>query len=136
MFLFSGLLEKLRARRPRRAFQVDAELASLVEQLAERKRLPSDEVAADLLHAALARAYDADLLWQAWESLSPREKQVTALCCLEYTNRQIAARLHLSVETVKTHVHSALVKFGLHSKAELRRALADWDFSDWGTRQR
>lgn len=132
MSLFSGLLEKLRARRPRRAFQVDAELVTLVEQLAARQHLPSNEVAADLLQAALTRAYDADLLWQAWESLSPREKQATAFSCLGYTNRQIAARLHLSVDTVKTHMRSVLVKFGLHSKAELRRILADWDFSDWG----
>ena len=47
------------------------------------------------------------------------------------TNRQIAARLVLSPETVKTHLRSVLHKFGLRSKAELRQALAGWDFSGW-----
>jgi DNA-binding CsgD family transcriptional regulator len=56
---------------------------------------------------------------------------VTALTCLGYTNRQIAARLVLSPETVKTHLRNVLRKFDLPTKAELRRALADWDFGDW-----
>jgi len=56
---------------------------------------------------------------------------VAALICLNYTNRQIASHFVISTETAKTHVANALRKFGLHSKAELRRALADWDFSAW-----
>jgi DNA-binding CsgD family transcriptional regulator len=50
---------------------------------------------------------------------------------LNFTNRQIAARLQITPETVKTHVRNVLHKFDLHSKAELRRSLADWDFSAW-----
>jgi DNA-binding CsgD family transcriptional regulator len=129
MSLLADLLEKF--KRTRRTFQVDADLVSLVEELAERQRLPADEVASDLLQSALAQAYSAEAVWRRWESLSSREKQAAALNCLGYTNRQMAARLHVSVDTIKTHVHNALVKFGLHSKAELRLVLADWDFSDW-----
>ena len=40
-------------------------------------------------------------------------------------NRQIAARLGVSEETVKTHVRNALVKFNLHGKGELRMALGE-----------
>ena len=47
------------------------------------------------------------------------------------TNRQIAARLSLSPETIKTHVRNVLFKFGVNSKAELRHILANWDFSGW-----
>ncbi|MEW6718329.1 MAG: helix-turn-helix transcriptional regulator [Chloroflexota bacterium] len=54
-----------------------------------------------------------------------------ALTCLGGTNRQIAARLGISEETVKTHVASALHKIGVNSKAELRQLFADWDFSAW-----
>ena len=129
MSLLADLLAKF--GKTRRTFQVDAELVSLVEQLAERRRLPADEVAAGLLHSALAQAYDTDAAWQHWESLSSREKQAAALSCLGYTNPQMAARLHLSVDTIKTHVRNALVKFGLHSKAELRLVLASWDFAEW-----
>ncbi len=66
-----------------------------------------------------------------WESLSPREQDVTALSCLGFTNRQIAARLSLSPETIKTHVRNVLSKFGINSKSELRHILAGWDFSAW-----
>ena len=129
MSLLADLLEKL--RRTRRTFQVEADLVSLVEQLAERQRLPADEVASDLLQSALAQADSAEAVWRRWGSLSSREQQTAALSCLGYTNRQMAGRLHLSVDTIKTHVHNTLVKFGLHSKAELRLVLADWDFSEW-----
>ena len=64
-------------------------------------------------------------------SLTPREQDVAALACLGYTNRQIAARLGISPDTVKTHVRNLLHKFELHSKDELRSLLQDWDFSAW-----
>jgi DNA-binding CsgD family transcriptional regulator len=72
-----------------------------------------------------------DGLLARWGFLSAREQQVAALTCLNFTNRQIAARLRITPETAKTHVRNVLRKFDLHSKAELRRALADWDFSAW-----
>jgi DNA-binding CsgD family transcriptional regulator len=61
--------------------------------------------------------------------LSPREQQVAALVCLNYSNAQIAARLNISQSTVKTHVSNALRKFGLQRRTDLRLALAEWDFS-------
>jgi len=131
--LLSLLLEELRRlqRLPRR-FQFDAALLESLRRVAEREQRSEDEVAADLLEAALAQrgAYEARI--QVWESLSPREQEVVALACLGYTNRQIAARLHLSPETIKTHMRHAQRKFGVSSKAELRTLLADWDFSGWG----
>ena len=72
-----------------------------------------------------------DLKWQQWETLTPREKCVAALGCLGYTNNQIAQRLTISQNTVKTHVRNVLRKFKLHSKDELRQYLNEWDFSDF-----
>jgi DNA-binding CsgD family transcriptional regulator len=43
----------------------------------------------------------------------------------------MAARLKISTETVNTHVYNALRKFDLPRRADLRRALADWDFKGW-----
>jgi len=63
--------------------------------------------------------------------LTPRQQQTAALACLNFTNRQIAARLGISPQTVKTHIRNLLHRFDLHSKAELRQVLADWDFSEW-----
>jgi DNA-binding CsgD family transcriptional regulator len=71
-------------------------------------------------------------LKRCWETLSWREQQVTALTCLGYTNRQIAARLRLSPQTIKGYVRQSLIKYEAHGKDELRRLLAQWDFSDWG----
>jgi len=56
---------------------------------------------------------------------------VAALTCLGYTNRQIAAKLKISPDTVKGYVRQVLVKFNLHGKNELRTLLSAWDFSDW-----
>lgn len=97
--------------------------------LAQRERRPLEVVAADLLAIALERRRAAEINLQRWEALSAREQQVTALVCLGHTNAAIAERLVISPETVKTHVRNVLYKFNLHSKAELRYLLADWDFS-------
>jgi len=40
--------------------------------------------------------------------------------------------MSISPETVKTHLHNAMVKFNLHSRSDLRLLLAVWDFSAWG----
>ena len=116
---------------PRLAFHADEELLHSLQTIAEREQRHTGEIASELLSSALARRHVDDGLVARWRILSPREQQVAALTCLNFTNRQIAARLMITPETAKTHVRNVLRKFDLHSKAELRRALADWDFSAW-----
>ncbi|OGO63711.1 MAG: hypothetical protein A2Z45_03545 [Chloroflexi bacterium RBG_19FT_COMBO_55_16] len=115
----------------RLSFHADQEMIRSLQSLADHEQRQADEVAADLLSHALAQQQDEAVNLRCWRTLSQREQQVAALICLSYTNRQIASHLVVSTETAKTHVANALRKFGLHSKAELRRALADWDFSAW-----
>jgi DNA-binding CsgD family transcriptional regulator len=112
-------------------FHADEELLQSLQTIAEREQRRTGDVASDLLSSALARRQVDDNLLARWEFLSAREQQVAALACLNFTNRQIAARLRITPETAKSHVRNVLRKFDLHSKAELRRALADWDFSAW-----
>jgi DNA-binding NarL/FixJ family response regulator len=114
----------------RLAFHADEELLQSLQTIAEREQRRTGEIASELLSSALARRQVDNRLVTRWRFLSPREQQVAALTCLNFTNRQIAARL-ITPETAKTHVRNVLRKFDLHSKAELRRALADWDFSAW-----
>src|SRR5512141_3226304 len=70
--------------------------------------------------------------YAAWCSLTPRERQVTVLASRGYTNGQIASRLFISVQTVKSHLRHILPKYGVHSKAELRKQLADFPWeAEW-----
>lgn len=114
-----------------RYYHLDQGLALTVRTLAEHEGRSQDEMAAGLLAAGLDRYYSADELWQHWQSLTGRERDAAALACLGYTNRQIAVRLGISAETVKTHLRNALAKFGLHSRSELHLLLVEWDFSAW-----
>ena len=70
-------------------------------------------------------------LWDRWESLSPRERDVTALVCLGYTNREIAARLNISPDTVKDRISSVFRKFNINKRNDLRALFSHWDFNEW-----
>jgi DNA-binding NarL/FixJ family response regulator len=116
---------------PRLSFRADQEIIQSLQELAEREQRQAGEMAADLLSQALARRQLQGDLLERWEALSGREQQVAALICQGYTNRQIAARLGVSPDTVKIYVSNVLRKFGLGSRTELRQALSGWDFGDW-----
>ncbi len=51
-------------------------------------------------------------------TLTPRELEILALLGEGLSNRAIATRLVLSVNTVRTHVQTVLTKLGAHSKLE------------------
>jgi DNA-binding CsgD family transcriptional regulator len=58
--------------------------------------------------------------------LSPREREVTALLAQGYSGEQIAGRLFLSPETVRTHIRNAMQHIGAQTRAQLVAvALAD-----------
>lgn len=114
-----------------RTFSLDAELRRSLQALADQERLPPQEVAAHLIRNALEGRRQMEAGWQSWLALTPREQQIAALICLDYTSRQIANRLEISPQTVKTHVHNLLVKFNVRRRQELRQLLAGWDFSAW-----
>jgi DNA-binding NarL/FixJ family response regulator len=56
---------------------------------------------------------------QSIYELTPREHQLTALVAQGLANKEIAGRLNLSLQTVKNHVHSILLKTQLKSRAML-----------------
>jgi DNA-binding NarL/FixJ family response regulator len=49
---------------------------------------------------------------------SPRELEVLSMIAAGYLTSDIAARLVLSTETIKSHVQNVLLKFGAHTRAE------------------
>lgn len=130
--LWKRLLSALGLRQVHRcSFALEGELAEYIYALAEREQRPAQEVIAELVRSGLSQRELSQEVWQRWYGLSHRERQVAALICLEYSTGEIAARLVISPETVKTHVRNILNKFDLHSRDELRMLLAGWDFSAW-----
>lgn len=58
-----------------------------------------------------------------WNSLTESELTVVHLIAEGATNRAVAQQLHLSPNTVKTHLHNAFAKLGITSRAELKQFL-------------
>lgn len=51
--------------------------------------------------------------------MTSREREVVELIAEGLSNKQIAARLNLAVDTVKSHVHNILEKLALHTRLEI-----------------
>jgi DNA-binding CsgD family transcriptional regulator len=54
-----------------------------------------------------------------WDSLTEAELKVVNLVADGATNSVVAERLHLSPNTVKSHIRNAFAKLGIHSRAQL-----------------
>ena len=116
---------------PAQFVKLDQPLSLALSQLAKEEQQPLNEIGQRMLSFALQHRQEATMNLKVWKSLTPREKEITALACLSYTNKEIADQLIISPATVKTHLRNAKRKFGLRSKLELRKVLSDWDFSQW-----
>lgn len=115
----------------RRSFALEGELLLSLEQLADYRGSTPRKVASDLLARELQSVEIERETWQKWQLLTEREQQVAALVCLQYRTQQIATRLQIAPETVRSHVHNILKKLALPNRIALRQLLADWDFSSW-----
>ena len=96
-----------------------AELIGAVHRIAEGDAVFSPWLAGFVLDAfagADAPAVDPEL-----DQLTPREGDVLLLIARGYTYKEVAAKLHLSVKTVETHVSNVLRKLQLSNRAELTR---------------
>ena len=113
-----------------KTFAVDLESYELLRRLAERQNETPQEAAVRLIQQAAQDQNAHEYVLQCWEQLSPRQKQIAAYICRGDTTPQIAAYLKISSTTVKSHAEAVLRKFGVNSRAALRRQLAFWDLSN------
>ncbi len=114
-----------------RKYEVSESMQVTLSTLAQHEGRPEDDLIHDLLAAGLTQYYSSDVHLNQWETLSIRERDVAALACLGYTNKEIGRRLYISPQTVKTHLRNVLIKFNLQTRIELKLSLQGWDFSAW-----
>jgi len=95
------------------------ELTEAIERVAEGDAVFSPRLAGFALDAFRGGEHvsgNAEL-----DELTPREREVLQLIARGYMYKEIAARLHLSVKTVESHVSSVLRKLQLSNRHELTR---------------
>ena len=110
---------------------IDPILVPLIINIASREGLTPNEAVNQLLSFAVGEQHYVDENLALWDTLTARERETAALICLGYKNQEIARLMHISPNTVKTHVKRVLHKFQVSSKAELQLLLVDWDFTGW-----
>ena len=126
-----NLLKRLGYIRPETFAEVDPTLIPLIENIANREGLSVADTVNQLLSLAVGEQHIIDENLNLWETLTDREKETAAFTCLGYTNHEIARKMVISPNTVKTHLRNTLQKFDVSSKAELQLLLAGWDFHAW-----
>jgi DNA-binding NarL/FixJ family response regulator len=93
------------------------ELVSAVRVVAAGEALLAPTVTSRLI-AHFARAPGLVSTPPALDGLTPREREVLVLIARGLANREIAARLVVAEQTVKTHVGRILAKLGLRDRAQ------------------
>jgi DNA-binding CsgD family transcriptional regulator len=110
---------------------LDSNLLSSLKVLAHQEQKTVEQIVEELLYYALDEHNALADKLALWHELTPREQETAAFTCLGYTNKEIAQKMVISTNTVKTHIRSIFSKFDINSKADLRAVLANWDFSAW-----
>jgi DNA-binding NarL/FixJ family response regulator len=95
------------------------ELTAAIGRVAQGDAVFSPRLAGFVLDAF--RAGDRLTSSAELDELTPREREVLQLIARSYMYKEIAARLHLSVKTVESHVSSVLRKLQLSTRHELTR---------------
>jgi DNA-binding CsgD family transcriptional regulator len=88
------------------------------EALADARR-----VGRELRRLGVQRRIVSPRIKTGWDSLTDAELTVVTLIAQGVTNRDVAEQLHLSLHTVKTHVHNAFAKLGINSRAQLTQLM-------------
>jgi DNA-binding NarL/FixJ family response regulator len=99
-----------------------AELVDAVRRVADGDAVFSPRLAGFVLDAFRSGAAQSDA---ELDALTAREREVLQLIARGYLYKEIAARLHLSVKTVETHVSAVLRKLQLSNRHELTRWAAE-----------
>ena len=100
-----------------KAADVD-EILETTRRLAAGETLISQEELVEMLHIAGQSREEQREARASIEQLTRREMQVLQSLAEGLTNREIAERLHMSVDTERTHMMNILSKLGVHSRLQ------------------
>ncbi len=103
--------------------ELPPELAAPARLAARRRGVSPEALLHELIEQALQGEQQRSRIYNRMKALTERERQVALLAGRGCTNREIAAKLVISPETVKTHVRHILAKLNLENKLELRLLL-------------
>jgi DNA-binding NarL/FixJ family response regulator len=96
---------------------VDA-ILDATRRLGEGETLLSEDELIALLRLAGQNREEAVEARASIEQITPREKEVLKKLAEGLSNKEIAARLHMSVDTERTHMMNILNKLGVHSRLQ------------------
>jgi len=131
-FIYDRLFNSRRRSSPNLLLHARGDQLAMLNDLAHEKGVRMEDLAMEMLGKEIVKQYQStneNVL--NWESLSERQQEVAALACLSYTNAEIAEKLDISLETVKTHMKQILRKFKVRGRHQLRYILRKWDFRDF-----
>lgn len=94
------------------------ELLSAVRAVAAGGTWIDPSVAGALVHRALGRS-DPDGAEQAFDNLTPRERQILKLVAEGLSNKEIAVALDVAVKTVMAHRANLMDKLDMHNHSKL-----------------
>ena len=93
-----------------------AEVAATIRSVAAGEAVCPPSLSAALFRLASQQTNSAPISWGAELGLSRREQQLVHFLRERLTNKEIAAQLNLSEQTVKNHVHNIMRKVGANDR--------------------
>ena len=98
------------------------ELVHAIKTVFSGRRYLSQQIAADYVEELIRKQDDLD---SPLERLTPREREVLQLVAEGLSNREIAERLFLALDTVKGHNHRIFGKLGVKNRTQaINKAIA------------
>jgi DNA-binding NarL/FixJ family response regulator len=94
------------------------EVIGAVRNVLDGGSLLSDAEVADLLRVASRTRQEEREAREATGRLTPREREVLQNLAQGLSNKEIAQRMHVSVETERSHMMNILSKLGAHSRLQ------------------
>ncbi len=109
MSFLNTLLEKLKLRPTQaRRYPLDSSRLDDIAIQSEAEMLSPESQAGAWQTSRIFHPEQPYDVAQRWTMLSQREQEVAVLICLGLTNREIAEKLFISPDTVKSHIKNIL----------------------------